>query len=75
MAELNHTIVPARDPLTSAQFLADILGLPVDPPVAHFTLWVPGTLSTSCDQAVFVDQASDAGLSSCAVPVEIDRFG
>lgn len=37
MPELNHTIVPARDPLVSAKFLADILGLPVDPPVAHFT--------------------------------------
>ena len=35
--ELNHTIVPARDPEASAQFLADVLGLPVDPPVAHFT--------------------------------------
>jgi catechol 2,3-dioxygenase-like lactoylglutathione lyase family enzyme len=35
--ELNHTIVPARDPRASAQFLADILGLSVDPPVAHFT--------------------------------------
>ncbi|MEV1006782.1 VOC family protein [Streptomyces sp. NPDC049881] len=40
--ELNHTIVPARDPQTSARFLADILGLEVDPPVAHFT---PVTLS------------------------------
>jgi catechol 2,3-dioxygenase-like lactoylglutathione lyase family enzyme len=35
--ELNHTIVPARDPKASAKFLADILGLAVDPPVAHFT--------------------------------------
>src|ERR1700684_4717778 len=35
--ELNHTIVPAHDPQASAQFLADILGLPVEPPVAHFT--------------------------------------
>ena len=35
--ELNHTIVPAHDPQASAQFLADILGLAVDPPVAHFT--------------------------------------
>ena len=35
--ELNHTIVPARDPQSSAQFLAGILGLPVDPPAAHFT--------------------------------------
>jgi catechol 2,3-dioxygenase-like lactoylglutathione lyase family enzyme len=37
MPELNHTIVPARDPLVSAQFLAGILGLTVDPPLAHFT--------------------------------------
>ncbi|NUR62049.1 MAG: VOC family protein [Catenulispora sp.] len=35
--ELNHTIVPARDPQASARFLADILGLSVDPPLAHFT--------------------------------------
>jgi len=35
--ELNHTIVPARDPKASAQFLADILGLRVEPPLAHFT--------------------------------------
>ncbi|MFF4692405.1 VOC family protein [Streptomyces sp. NPDC001307] len=35
--ELNHTIVPARNPQASAQFLAEILGLRVDPPVAHFT--------------------------------------
>ncbi|MFC9279526.1 VOC family protein [Streptomyces collinus] len=35
--ELNHTIVPARDPQVSARFLAEILGLRVDPPVAHFT--------------------------------------
>jgi catechol 2,3-dioxygenase-like lactoylglutathione lyase family enzyme len=35
--ELNHTIVPAHDPKASAQFLADILGLEIDPPVAHFT--------------------------------------
>jgi catechol 2,3-dioxygenase-like lactoylglutathione lyase family enzyme len=35
--ELNHTIVPARDPQASARFLAEILGLSVDPPVAHFT--------------------------------------
>lgn len=42
--ELNHTIVPAHDPKVSAQFLAGILGLKVDPPVAHFT---PVTLANS----------------------------
>jgi catechol 2,3-dioxygenase-like lactoylglutathione lyase family enzyme len=40
--ELNHTIVPAHDPQASAQFLADILGLTVSPPLSHFT---PVTLS------------------------------
>ncbi|MFL6113062.1 MAG: VOC family protein [Catenulispora sp.] len=35
--QLNHTIVPAHDPQASARFLAGILGLSVDPPVAHFT--------------------------------------
>jgi catechol 2,3-dioxygenase-like lactoylglutathione lyase family enzyme len=35
--ELNHTIVPAHDPKASAQFLADILGVRVGQPVAHFT--------------------------------------
>ena len=35
--ELNHTIVPARDPKASAEFLAGILGLQVSAPVSHFT--------------------------------------
>jgi catechol 2,3-dioxygenase-like lactoylglutathione lyase family enzyme len=35
--ELNHTIVPAHDPQASAQFLAGVLGVKVDPPVSHFT--------------------------------------
>ena len=29
----------------------------------------------SCDQAIFIDHATGASLSSYAVPVEIDRFG
>jgi len=36
MAELNHIIVPARDKHASAQFLADILGVQVEPPWGHF---------------------------------------
>ena len=35
--ELNHTIVPARDPKASARFLAGILGIEVGAPVSHFT--------------------------------------
>ena len=38
-------------------------------------LCVPKTSSTSCDQAVFVDQATDSSLFSDAVVIEIDRFG
>jgi len=38
-------------------------------------VWVPITPSTSCDQAIFVDRAGDAGLSSDAVLLKIDRFG
>ena len=34
--ELNHTIVPARDKHASAQFLADVLGLPVGGEVGPF---------------------------------------
>ena len=41
----------------------------------RLTMCVPKTSSTSCGQAVFVDQATDAGLSSDAVLVEVDRFG
>ena len=37
MPELNHTIVPAHDPVASAQFLAGILGVQVSPPLSHFT--------------------------------------
>jgi len=39
------------------------------------TLWVPKTSSTSCDQAIFVDQASDVSLFPDAVVVEIDWLG
>ena len=36
---------------------------------------VPRTSSKSCDQAIFVDQATGASVSSDAVLVEIDRLG
>jgi hypothetical protein len=36
---------------------------------------VPKISSTSCDQAVFIDQPTDAGLSSDPVLTEIDRLG
>lgn len=54
MIELNHTIVPAHDPKASAEFLAGILGLAVDPPLAHFT---PVTLTNGV--SLDYDQADD----------------
>jgi len=39
-----------------------------------FVLWVPTILSTSRDQAIFVDRATGASLSSCAVLPENDRL-
>ncbi len=38
-------------------------------------LSVPKTSSTSCDQVVFVDQTTDASLSSDPVLTGIDRLG
>jgi hypothetical protein len=38
-------------------------------------VWVPETSSTSCDQVIFVDQASDASLSCYAVLLKVDWFG
>jgi catechol 2,3-dioxygenase-like lactoylglutathione lyase family enzyme len=57
--ELNHTIVAARDPQASAQFLAGILGLQVDPPLAHFT---PITLANQV--TLDYDQSPDS-IQSC----------
>jgi hypothetical protein len=38
-------------------------------------LCVPKTSSISCDQVILADQATDASLSSDAVPRKIDGFG
>jgi catechol 2,3-dioxygenase-like lactoylglutathione lyase family enzyme len=56
--ELNHTIVACRDPQASAQFLAGILGLRVDPPLAHFT---PVTLANQ----VTLDYDQSQDIRSC----------
>lgn len=52
--ELNHTIVPARDPQASAHFLADLLGLTVSARLAHF---IPVTLANGV--SLDYDQADD----------------
>jgi hypothetical protein len=38
-AQLNHTIVYARNKEVSATFLAGILGIPTSPPVARTSRW------------------------------------
>ena|ERR1017187_7835259 len=43
--------------------------------VPRLQLCVPKTSSASCDQVIFVDQATDACLSSDAVLTEIDWLG
>jgi hypothetical protein len=50
---------------------ADVKKIPVGAPA----LCVPRTLSTSCDQAVFVDHATDTSVSPDVVSLKIDRFG
>jgi catechol 2,3-dioxygenase-like lactoylglutathione lyase family enzyme len=67
--ELNHTIVPARDPQASAQFLAGVLGLEVDPPAAHFT---PVTLTNRV--TLDYDRASDFGSHHYAFLVGDEEF-
>ena len=36
-------------------------------------VYVPKTSSTSCDQAIFIDQASDGDVFSDAVVVKVDQ--
>ena len=42
---------------------------------ASLALCVPTTSSTSCDQPIFVDHATDVSVFSDAVQVEIDWLG
>ena len=67
--ELNHIIVPAHDPQASAQFLAGLLDLPIDPPVARFT---PITLANR----VTLDylQQDDFRSQHCAFLVSDEEF-
>jgi catechol 2,3-dioxygenase-like lactoylglutathione lyase family enzyme len=67
--ELNHTIVPARDPQASAQFLARILGLPVGPPVSHFT---PVTLANAV--TLDFDRSDHPGGHHYAFQLSDDEF-
>lgn len=67
--ELDHTIVPAHDPQASAQFLAGILGLLVDPPVAQFT---PVTLANGVSLDFL--QRDDVNLHHYAFQLSREEF-
>jgi hypothetical protein len=47
----------------------------ISEPMHGLLLWVPKASSMSSDQAIFVDQATDASLPLDAVLIKIDRFG
>jgi catechol 2,3-dioxygenase-like lactoylglutathione lyase family enzyme len=49
--EINHLIVPASDKVASAQFLAEVLGVEVSPPMAHFQPVQVGTVTLDYDDA------------------------
>ena len=49
--EINHLIVPASDKVASARFLADVLGVDVSAPMAHFQPVQVGTVTLDFDDA------------------------
>jgi hypothetical protein len=56
------------DHATDMSLFSDAIQVEVD-------LWVPRTSSTSRDEAILVDQTTDASPPSDAVLLKIDRFG
>jgi len=75
----NVKLVSVTDPRIHTTNLAYYTA-PQDPKFKWSTqtitdLWVPRTSSTSRDQAVFADYATDASLPSDAVLIKFDRFG
>ncbi|MCU1459861.1 MAG: Glyoxalase/bleomycin resistance protein/dioxygenase [Actinomycetia bacterium] len=67
--ELNHTIVPCRDPQASATFLAEILGLPAPHASGPF-------LAVELDNGVTLDFGADAAAAGghYAFLVDDDAF-
>ena len=54
-----------------APLMTPILGIVL----RWYWLMGPTCAGASCDQAIFVDQATDASLPSDAVVLKVDRFG
>jgi hypothetical protein len=66
---------PEHVKIVPATGRARVLELHAAALVAVLDLCVPKTSSTSCDQAIFADQATDASVSSDMVLLKIDRLG
>jgi catechol 2,3-dioxygenase-like lactoylglutathione lyase family enzyme len=49
--EINHLIVPASDKVASARFLADILGIALEPALGHFQPVQIGPVTLDFDDA------------------------
>jgi catechol 2,3-dioxygenase-like lactoylglutathione lyase family enzyme len=67
---LNHTIVFATDPVDSAEFLADVLGLPKPVPFGPFTV-VQTDGDTSLD---YMSTQGEVGWQHLAFLVDEDEF-
>lgn len=67
--ELNHIIIPARDPRAAAKFLADILGVTVAPEWGHF---VP--VKTQNGVTLDFEQAKNIRPHHCAFLVSEAEF-
>ena len=68
--QLNHTIVPARDKAASADFLADLLGLPAPQPFGPFV-----TLQVDNDVTLdFAETGDDLPVEHYAFLISEDEF-
>jgi hypothetical protein len=72
VAQLNHTIVAARDKLESATFLSEILGLPAPEPFGHFLVVATGN-GVSLDYAETGDEIAGQHYAFLITEEEFDE--
>ena len=72
VAQLNHTIVAARDKVESATFLSEILGLPAPEPFGHFLVVATGN-GVSLDFAESTDEIAGQHYAFLITEEEFDE--
>lgn len=72
VAQLNHTIVAARDKLESATFLSEVLGLPAPEPFGHFLVVATGN-GVSLDYAETADEIAGQHYAFLITEEEFDE--